>query len=264
MSKYRILVSIDGENFFWVVVDKERFIRNPTTEDRIGTKLIYYNPTNVCSRCRKENNVTDKSILYPRKAYREYSNKGNWTERWLCSSCWNKIRYIRGETVVNIEKLLKDCRTGNLDPNCTTAKAIKSQKLACKLYEWKNLNEESDNHCSPLDCYDPKTGLYHQVQMRHYISERGYWPFNGFADEWKKIFEDMVCFCISEDGKIVERIYKFPWKEIIERTGATVYKNPIDKWHNPVTPGWYVEYIKTNEDELKNANDIWKTLEENK
>lgn len=229
MSKYRISVSIDGENFFWVVVNNERFIRNPTTEDRTGTKLIYYNKTNICDLCRENNNITDKSILYPKKAYRGYNNKRNWTEKWLCQSCWNKERYKRGETHANLQKLLEDCRTGNLDPYCNTAKAIKSQTLACRLYGWEDLNEKYDNYMSPLDCYDPKTGSYHQVQMRHYISEKGYWPFNGFADEWKKIFEDMVCLCISENGNIVERIYKFPWKEIIERTGATIYKSPIDK-----------------------------------
>lgn len=252
MSKYRISVSIDGKTFFWVVVDKERFIRNPTKEDIIGTKLISYNKTNVCYKCRDENNITENSILYPRKACREYNSKGNWTEKWLCNSCWNKIRYIREETLVNIEKILKYCRTGNLDPNCNTAKAIKSQKLACILYRWEDLNEKYDNYAY-LDCFDPKIGLYHQVQMRYYISEKGYWPFNGFADEWKKIFEYMACFCISEDGKIVERIYKFPWKEIMERTGATIYKNPIDY-------GWYKDYTVNDKEELKNANDKWKTL----
>jgi hypothetical protein len=43
MSKYRISVSTDGENFFWVVIDKERFIRNPTTDNRIETNVLEEN-----------------------------------------------------------------------------------------------------------------------------------------------------------------------------------------------------------------------------
>jgi hypothetical protein len=35
MSKYRISASVDGKNFFLEVVDKERFVRNPTTENII-------------------------------------------------------------------------------------------------------------------------------------------------------------------------------------------------------------------------------------
>lgn len=54
MSKHRISVSIDGKNFFWIVVDNGKFIRNPTKEDRMGTKLKCYNKTNICSICRKE------------------------------------------------------------------------------------------------------------------------------------------------------------------------------------------------------------------
>ena len=43
MSKYSISVSTDGENFFWTVVDKERFIRYHTTDDRMGTNVLEEN-----------------------------------------------------------------------------------------------------------------------------------------------------------------------------------------------------------------------------
>lgn len=252
MSKYRISVSIDEKNFFWIVVDNGRFIRNPTKEDLMGTKLKSYNKTNICSRCREENGITDNSILYPGKAYREKDKNRKETGRWTCSKCYFKNINIESDSYNNIIKQLRPCRMGSLDPNCPAAKGRKSQKLACRLYELKDLDIENDNYNSPLDCYDPKTGLYHQVQGRYYKYER--WPFNGFKDEWGKIFENMICFCFSEDGNIVERIYIFPWKEIIEITGVTIYKNPS------IRVPWYGQYRVTNEDELKKANEIWKEI----
>ncbi len=64
MSRYRISVSIDEKNFFWIVVDNGKFIRNPIKEDLKGTKLKSYSKTNICSKCREENRITDNIILY--------------------------------------------------------------------------------------------------------------------------------------------------------------------------------------------------------
>lgn len=45
---------------------------------------IYYNKTNTCDRCGK--NLTFG------KTCKEYDQKGNWTKRWLCLSCYSNIR----------------------------------------------------------------------------------------------------------------------------------------------------------------------------
>ncbi len=92
-------------------------------------------------------------------------------------------------------------------------------------------------------CYDSKTGLYHQVQVRSYNSEYG-------DDEWEKIFEDMVCFCISENGKIVERIYIFPLVEVKRVKSISIYKNPSKGGQQNE------QYRITNKDELNKANEI--------
>lgn len=208
------------------------------------TNKQYYNRTNTCDRCGIKFEI---ATGHPE---REYDEKGNWTGRWDCTNCFEKYD---PNSKSNIIRSLASCRTGNQNPNHSNTKGKKSQKLACRLYGWKDLNEENDDYTTSIDCYDPKTGLYHQVQMRYYNSIERYWPFNGFEYEWEKIFEDMICFCFSKYGKIVERIYKFPWKEIMRVKGITVYKNPSKGL-------WYEKYRIKSEDELKKANEIWKRL----
>lgn len=46
----------------------------------------------------------------------------------------------------------------------------------------------------------------------------------------------MILYCFDKDRKIIERIYIFPWAEILKRTSITIYKN-VYKW----IP-WYEQY----------------------
>ena len=247
MAKYRISVSFDEKNFFWIVIDNGKFIMYPTNEDRMGTKLISYNKTNICPICREESKrdgreLTDKSILYPKNAGLETGKEGDNTREYVClMHCARDYR----RQIYSVG----DRRTENQDPNSSNAKGDEFIELVCELYGWENLNEKYDNYRTSIDCYDPRTGLYHQVQGRYYSSGRGWWQFTGLEDEWEKIFEDMVCFCISKDGKTVERIYIFPLKEIKDKKSIAITKNVIN--------GWYKQYRRTGEDELKKANEIW-------
>lgn len=86
MTKYRISVSFDEKNYFWIVVDNGIFIRSPTKEDLAGTKIKSYNKTNICPRCREDkerygNELMDKSILYPKNA-RQFDIKDE--NVWIC------------------------------------------------------------------------------------------------------------------------------------------------------------------------------------
>lgn len=259
MAKCRISVSIDGKNFFWIVVYNGILIKNPTKEDMVGTQLKYYNKQNICDKCKEDNKVTDSSILRPGRAYTERDKEEKETGRWLCRKCKAKYYYNMPGSHGNIIKSLRDCRTKNQDPNSANKKGGNSQELACKLYGWEDLNKKYDNYKFPIDCYEVKTGLYHQVQGHYYNSRSGCWPFSGFEREWGKTFEDMVCFCMSKDGKIVERIYKFPKKEIDIRKSLCICKD--DSHGNPII-SWYGKYRTTDEDVLKKANDIWKKINE--
>lgn len=205
----------------------------------------------ICCRCG------DKAEL------RERDSKGVDTGRYVCKyHYWVDYRR-RPDSTHNIIKSIRNNRTGNVDSNSTSGKGDNSQELACKLYGWEDLNKKYDNYGSPVDCYDPKTGLYHQVQGRYYDSEYRRWPFGHFEREWKKEFEDIVCFCFSEDGERIERIYRIPFKNEIKkkRKSISIYKNHM---RNSKTLYWYEKYRIDDEEELNNANDIWQKILEKK
>lgn len=177
---------------------------------------------------------------------------------YLCKRCYTKIYDNTPGCGNAVLKDLANIRTGNLVSSSKLAKATKSQKLACRLYGWEDLNEKYDNYNSPLDCFDLKTGLYHQIQGRSYSSIYGRWSFSGFEREWGKKYEDMVCFCYDKYGNIVERIYKFPENVIKNQKGITIIK--YDSKGNVYDCGWYEEYGRADKDELKKANEIWKEI----
>lgn len=219
--------------------------------------MTYYNRTNTCDRCGKS--FENIGWQNPR---REYNKENNWTGKWVCKSCYTKnYNKSNSNSCHNLVKSLRNCRTGNLDPNCCTAIGNKSQDLACKLYNWVDLNKQNDNYTTgtPIDCYDSKTGLYHQVEGRLFnrlSGANGGWPFSGIEREWKKLFEDMICFCYSKDGKIVERIYKFPKEELIGRTNITIIKNPMNKHGTSSIIPWYEKYRVNDKEELKMVNNL--------
>ncbi len=268
MSIYKIHVSTDEKNFFWIIVKNGKMInKNPTREELCKiTKTISYNETNICHICREENIITDKSILYPGNALREKDKYGNKTEERVCNNHWNRDyqRYDHNSRN-NVIKLVADTRTGNLRPDSESAKGDKYVELACKLYGWENLNKKNDNYSTgtPIDCLD-KIGLYYQVRgrslkilvtyvstKREYIYHEG-WKLSHFENEWLKKYESMICFCFSKDGKIIERIYIFPSWIIIEKNDISIYKNNV--------AGWYEKYRVKDEKEINRANDTWHNM----
>lgn len=121
---------------------------------------------------------------------------------------------------------------------------------------------KNDNYSTgaPIDCYDPKTGLYHQVKGRLYDSIERCWSFAPLEKNWNKKYGNMVCYCISKDGKMVERIYKIPSFEIINRRCIKIVKNPMNsRGTSPIVP-WYEQYRATCEEELEKVNEIWKGI----
>ena len=263
MAKYRISVSIDEQNYFWVAINNGLLIMNPTKDDLRGTKLISYSKTNICHRCRKENNIIDKNILYPGNACREKNKDNKETGEWVCIRHWGRD-YGRHNpnSKDNIIKSLGDRRMGNLDPNSNLAKGDRGEELLCRWKGYTNLNKKNDNYKFPIDCLDENTGEYYQVRSAYYNPINRLWgqDFKTLQDSIRQgfRFKSLFLFCISKDGKVVKRVYEIPEKEIMNRTSINIHDNPTDSWGDPITP-WYDQYKNKNED-IKKINEIWKDI----
>jgi hypothetical protein len=264
MVKCRISVSFDEENFFWVVVGRDIFIKNPTKEDLMGTKLKYYNETNICPRCKEECEKdriesTDRNILCPGKAYREKDKDGKETGRWICGDCYRKDRYIRKETNANLINSMRPCRTEDLDPNCSDAKGDDFEELTHRWKEVEILSKKNEKYCGPLDHSADIEGKIPQTKGKWYDPHNQHWV-QKFTNEHNAIrkgfkFDYLIFYCASEDGKYIERVYEFPVEEMVHRSGITVYKNILS-----LRGSWVERYRITDKEELKKVNKIWKEI----
>jgi hypothetical protein len=267
MTKYKVYISIDGKESL-VVIENGKVNINPTKYDIKEAKSVYYSRTNICPRCRDENNITHRSILCPKNALHERDNNGEMTNEYVCYR--HGLRHYERynpNSMHNTLKSIANFRTGNQHPDHNSTKGDKDLDLVCELYGYEDLNKKYDDYEYPIDCYDPKTGLYHQVQGRilttfKYILSDGKcayyegWPFTNFYKELNKEFDDMICVCKNDHGNIIEEIYRIPFEEL-KRGAAKILKNRL---RNSTTLYWYDKYRITNKEELKDANDILKKM----
>ncbi len=125
------------------------------------------------------------------------------------------------------------------------------------------MNKKLDNYNSPIDhSIDSVLGII-QTKGRFYDSYNQCWTQN-FTHEHNAVakgfdFDVLILYCVSKDGKIIERIYIFPSEEILKRISITVYDDPKDRWKNSILP-WYEEYRIDDEKVLLKVNEIWKHL----
>lgn len=259
MTKYRISVSIDEQNFFWILIDNGRFIRNPTKEDLNGTKIRSYNKTNICSRCREGNMITDKSILYPKNACHEKDKNGKETGKWSCANHWRSDHQIYDpDSTNNIQKSLRDRRTNNLKDH-NNILGDNCQKLTCTWRGVDDLNKKLDCYNTPIDhSSDSELGILqtkgyrlnsYKVYRSH-IYEYEKWLVD-LKNEHLKEFDHLIFYCISKDGKYIERIYIFPKFEIVNMV-ISIQKNAIY--------GWYEKYRIKDEEILIKVNEIWNEI----
>lgn len=256
MTKYRSYRIIDGKGK-WVIVDNNGKIidKNPSKEDLKSTVLhkssdrrvpkLYYNRTNTCDRCG------EKLVLG--KVWREYNREGNWTGNWVCGKC--QQRYDPN-SLNNIIKSMANRRTGNINPNCTSAKGDLFEELTCRWRGVKNLNIENDNYESSIDhSRDSELGII-LTKGKFYDPVNGLWKQECKRDHNKE-FHNLIFYCVSNDGKIIERIYIFPKEEIIKRIGFAIVKNPTR------TGGrydqWYEKY-RCDESIVKYVNNIFQII----
>jgi len=251
MSKYRMSASIDGNNFFWIVIDKEKLIKNPTEEDLKGAKLRSYNKTNICPICRKEKKITDKSILYPKNA-RQIKE----TEEWVCKDHYGKdYQKNNPNSQHNLLKLLRDRRTGNLKDSYLIF-ADNCEELTCEVFGVDNLNEKNDNYLSPIDhSRHPELGTIDTKGRRfsRNFGANGGWDVVYRITEYERQYDNAIIWCANENGDIIERGYIVPKKEIDKRRAIKIYKDTIRL-------SWVEEYRIKDKKILENVNKIWKEI----
>lgn len=161
----------------------------------------------------------------------------------MCKSCYTKNHYREDIGLITAR------RSGYQNENHNNAKGDKGQNLLNTFKGWKDLNEVNDNYNFPIDSIDQK-GLLHQVRTKWYDPLNKIWLFGNLEKELLKTFEDIYCFCISNDGNMVERMYIFPSNVLT--SSITIYNNK--------NKHWYDKYIVTDEETLKKINEIWKKI----
>lgn len=206
--------------------------------------MKYYNRTNTCDRCGNR--------LISCDTYREHDKEGKWTGKWLCRSCWNTTDYDkRPDSIANIIKSLRDHRMGNLDPNSTSGKGYILEVITCKARGIKNLNCENYNFHTPIDhSTDPEYGIL-QSKGATYSPIYRTWHLD-WSNEHSKDFDNLIFYCMSKYMKSVERIYIFPYEEVIMRSGISITKNFSCQTHM----SWYEKY----EVDEKQYNDTYRNL----
>lgn len=267
-KSYRIV----GNKPRWVVVDNNGKIlnNNPLKEElknlenapyvrNIVTRVIHYNKTNTCDRC-KENNKETK--LVPTKTYKEYDDGGNWTNRWLCQNCWHNDYNKKPGSYQYMMKSLGDRRIGNQDQNHTNVIGDNFEKLSEIVFSATNLNKTNDNFNYPIDHLNNELG-YFQTKGCTYNSTERCWR-QHFASLHNAInngfdFRFLIIYCTNKERNIIERTYKIPKEECLKRKSIGIYKNPTNNVSHPIVP-WYERYRIKDEDLIKKINDTWKHI----
>jgi len=211
--------------------------------------MKYYNRTNSCDICKENfNNVVGKPRL-------KYNKEGDWTGKYICTRCWRKYDL---NSNANIQKSLRNRRTGNL----TDSRHIlgnNCEELTCRWRGVDNLNIKNDNYNSPIDhSRDRELGIIQTKGLRFVSYPYGRWPHN-YDSEHNKEFDYIILYCLSEDGKYVDRIYIIPKCETIYKNGLTITKEPRNKYGKQII-SWYEKYRVTNEKTIKEVNEIWKEI----
>lgn len=273
MAEYKQKRPIDGQKPRMVILNGRAIVvdKNPSKE-RLDKAILWsfkYNENNTCYRCIKEGKTIEESQLHTCRTYQERDKEQRKTGEWICINHWNKDHQKHNHNSRNNAlKSIANCRTIGRSPGSNQEKGDIGEELLCRWKKYKNLNKENDNYSrgTPIDCQCPTTGLYYQVKIAYYSSIYRSWKQDskGLQNSISQgfIFKSLFLFCIGKDGKIVERTYEIPEKEIISRTSIGVYK--YDSEGRPWKNGWYEKYRINDEDELKKVNKIWqRILEEN-
>jgi hypothetical protein len=223
--------------------------------------MTYYNRTNTCEKIKEDGTICGinfDDLFGWQRPYRERNKEGVWNGKWICNKCHAKQRTKEERHKEYRESYLTDRLTGNQNPSHSNAKGDLTEELTNRWKGTDSLNKKNDNYISPLDhSPDPITGLIYQTKSKWYDPINRSWK-HSWKREQNKTFDKLILYCISKDGKTVERIYIFPREEILERSSVCIVKYQLRKSSGVLY--WYEEFRVTNEDELKKVNKIWEEI----
>ena len=152
-----------------------------------------------CFRCRTNDRYT----------FRYYDDEGNWTGKYICKNCHNKIK--------------TDCRNRNLDPLSTVGKGFIGEMIIAKYLGLKNCNLELDNFNARFDI-SPDSG-YKRIQVKTPSLIGGKWKATiGKTHNFDTVF--IVCMDKNEPWKDIKRMYIVPEEELHNDIQIDIY----DDW----------------------------------
>lgn len=183
-----------------------------------------------CCKCDKEGTT-----------YKDYDDKGIWTGKWWCRSCWtHKNEKNNPDSFYNVTKSMRPCRNKGIDKDSTFGKGFRGEQLFCKIREDENCNIKLDHFTSKVDVFDKEYGKV-QVKTVSLSLEHGKWK----ANDINKSCDTVVIICMDYDFKIVLRVYIVPRKHI-QGNNVTITENPSRE------SKWETFRLKENEENVYN------------
>lgn len=268
--RYKIIISTDEQNFFWITIDDGIVAWNPTGEDLKGAIVKSYNKTNMCELCIKENNITDKSILYPGNAKKWINREGVRTDKWVCNKHWARDYNHSPSGILSLQKSLRHRRLGIQNPDSPNAIGDRGERLTDMIFRTTRLSVKDDCYNGPLDHSQIPKGTFVKLRERLIdISEKipqtkianftidigtnGGWFYKYRTIEHKKRYDIMILWCISKDKLSIERGYIIPKDMTNKIISIGIIKDPS-------RIVWYDEYRIIDENILEQINEYWRKI----
>ena len=238
---------------------------------KIDQKCVVYRGTGtyghwyLCRKCYREYGTPKKKDIKRKcnKCGREESSHWYKDGRLdLCNICYQRYNpnssnnTIKSMAKCRTKRIIRIDRFGNLDDNDL---GYVIECIVCDTYGIKIYNDEVDNYRSPFDAIHPEYGKF-QIKGASFNIIDGQWHlrFRNTEILWSAFdFVVIICMDGNKPWKNVERVYKIPQEEFINRKSIAIVKDPTDCVGNLKTP-WYEKY-RIDE---KPFNDTWHDLKD--
>lgn len=127
--------------------------------DNMPKPKVDHSNTKCCS-CGDSETYIKFLDFEGRPIYKWYSCKCGKKDctRYICNKCHMKIQNRLPDSYHNVDRSVKNIRTGNLDKDSSTGKAIISQAVVCNVLGVEDLNIEMDNFRWAIDLENEKYG----------------------------------------------------------------------------------------------------------